>query len=143
VARHSNAAHLAADTSANRHQDDRECDRDAESAIDHCIEAGIVLVVVTARVAPKAENGKDVLKNVRKRGSAAFRQSIEFSEAIFDNETLVKMRSKHKCCLVGCDASIIAAHKNRKTVSRFHSGEGIGFSGFSDSTGHKGSTVRP
>jgi hypothetical protein len=55
----------------------------------------------------------------------------------------VKMRSKHKCCLVGCDVSLIAAHKNRETVSRFHRGESIGFSGFSDSTGHKGSTVQP
>ena len=143
MARHPNAAHLTADTSANRHQDDGKCDRDAESAIDHGIEAGIVLVVVTASVAPKAENGEDVLKNVRERGSAAFSQSIKFSEAILDDETLVKMRSEHKCCFVGCDGVLVAAHKNRETVSRFHSGEGIGFSGFSDSTGHKRSTVRP
>ena len=84
-----------------------------------------------------------MLKNVCKRGSAAFRQNIKFSEAIFDNETLVKMRSKDKCCLVGCDVSLVAAHKNGETVSRFHRGESIGFSRFSDSTGHKGSTVQP
>jgi hypothetical protein len=67
VAGHADAAHVAPDTSANRHQDDRKGDRDAESPIDHGVEAGIVLVVITAGVASKSKNGEDAIKDVFER----------------------------------------------------------------------------
>ena len=67
VAGHTDAAHVAPDTSAKRHQDDRKGDRNAKSPIDHGVEAGIVLVVITAGVAAKSKNGKDAFEDFFKR----------------------------------------------------------------------------
>jgi hypothetical protein len=126
VTRHPDTAHLAADTSANRHQDDGKCDRNSESTIDHSVEAGIVLVVIAASVASKTKDGKDTLENVFKRRPTSVSQGIEFGEAILDNESIVKMGGKNERGLVGCDEALFAGHQDREAVCRFHDGEGIG-----------------
>ena len=128
VTGHADALELPTGSSRDRAQDDRECDRYSQPAVEYRVEEGVVGVVVADGVPLEAELAEDTIEDRVQRRTTPVGEAIELPKSFFDIDMLVEVGSDHQSGLIESDRPLVAAHEDRETFRLRHPREGIGVS---------------